>query len=128
MNRIVPDDRLMEFPCSVVAVSTAKHMLTLPLYEYPVSNGYFTLKQMNAFVRENFEVSKRTDYRQGERPKLKDLELVGSAIICVLGHFIYADGTNYYSFFNNDNDDVVTVWNIKKPKENEDKDKKCLVG
>ena len=34
--------------------------------------------------------------------------------VCVYGHFIYVDGQDYYSFFENEQDPVVCVWYIRQ--------------
>ena len=36
------------------------------------------------------------------------------AIICLLGHYIYAERENYWLFFDNETDPVVCVWWLKK--------------
>lgn len=33
--------------------------------------------------------------------------------VCLLGHYIYIDNDNYYSFFDNDEDEVVCIWWLK---------------
>lgn len=43
-------------------------------------------------------------------------ENTNRAAVCVLGHFIYVNGEDYWSFFNNENDPVVCVWYIKEQK------------
>ena len=46
------------------------------------------------------------------RKTLKEFHLE-NAIVCCYGHFIYLNGDNYYSFFDNENDKVVAVWELK---------------
>lgn len=123
MKRINPPLYCEGLPCSVVAVSCALDNETWsnsPLIAPGRSDGYVTLQEMNKFVRHNLAVKKRIDFKRGERPKLKHLPAVlkkmlpkiveRKAIVCVLGHYLYFDGKDYYSFFNNKEDDVVAVW------------------
>ena len=111
MNRHVPSPALQMVPCSVVAVASA-------LGRRPDGSpqlrpdGYATLAAANKFIRANLPIKRRKDFKRGERPLLRDLHFTGKAIVCVLGHYIYLDGEDYYSFFENENDDVVAVWEI----------------
>ena len=112
MQRIVPDEKFYDLPCSIVAVSLAKGGQIIPT-EVSKTDGYMTLRDMNTYVRQNLSVAKRTDYKRGQRPILKALRLDGRAIVCVLGHYIYLENETYYSFFQNDYDQVVAVWKLK---------------
>lgn len=110
MKRRKPNDTLRGKPCSIVAVSCAlggkaKGKPTL-------KDGYATLASANKYIRENLNVKKRTDFKRGQRPKLKDLHLDGKAVVCVLGHFLYLDHEDYWSYFNNENDPVVAMWEL----------------
>ena len=111
-------DNLANTPCLIVATACAVGGKE-NLRGYPVlkKDGYATLKSANKWIRQNLKIKKRTDYRRGERPKLKDLHLDGKAIVVVLGHYIYLDHERYWSFFDNENDDVVTTWEIKNEAE-----------
>ena len=115
MERIIPDQFLSGMPCSIVAVACAKgEMPDITEYSRKLkSDGYASLNVANRFIRDNLDIRKRTDYKRGQRPKLKDLHLKGKAVVCVYGHLIYLDGETYWSFFDNEDDDVVTVWLIK---------------
>lgn len=115
-------------PCSICAVKTAialsmwfpwdPEVDDVRLFKMPEginikSDGYVTLKDMNSLVRKNFVVKKRLTFKRGERPTLKDFIRDNphkTAIVCCLGHYLYLQEGTYYSFFNNDNDDVVSVW------------------
>lgn len=115
-------------PCSICAVKTAIELSMwcpwdpeeedIRYFKMPEdinikSDGYVTLKDMNKLVRKNFDVTKRLTFKRGERPTLKDFirdNPYETAIICCLGHYLYLQEGTYYSFFNNDNDDVVSVW------------------
>ena len=102
-------------PCLVVAVACALGSPeTVPEWPDLKANGHATLTVANRWVRACLPVEKRTDYRRGQRPKLGDLHLDGKAIVCVLGHYVFVDGESYWSFFDNENDDVVAVWRLKE--------------
>ena len=113
MTRIVPSDSLVNMPCSVVAVTCAAKTTPMGLSDYLDKlrdDGYASLDRANRFIRDNVRVKKRINYVRSERVKLKDLHLDGEAVVCVKGHFLYLDHETYWSFFDNENDDVVTVW------------------
>ena len=115
MRRITPDSSLQGIPCSIVAVTCAKGSMPDITDYIPKlkSDGWATLNVANKFIRENLDVKKRTDYKRGERPRLRDLHLDGRAVVCVYGHLVYVDHEYYHSFFINEFDDVVAVWELK---------------
>lgn len=116
MTRHDPMNYLHGYPCSVVATACAVGHMPAGTPEYMEklkSDGYATLNTANRYIRDNLHVAKRTDYKRGQRPKLKDLHLDGKAVVCVYGHLIYLDHEEYWSFFENENDDVVAVWKLK---------------
>lgn len=112
MIRIDPHSSLHGYACSIVAVSCALGHIPedLPTLR---DDGWATLNVANKFIRAYLPVKKRTNYKRGERPLLKDLHLNGKAIVCVYGHLLYLDHEVYYSFFDNENDEVVAVWELK---------------
>ena len=114
MKRREPDAGLKDLPCILTAVRSAGG--NNPMIPNIAEDGYCSLRDANKYIRDTFKVRKRTDFRRGERPTLKELiknqKITGPAIICVLGHFLFADGDTYYSFFKNGNDDVVAVWEL----------------
>lgn len=121
MTRIEPDPLLYSgLPCSFVAVNCARQMNNenpaFCVTEMPEglrkSDGYLTLNGLNKYSRAHLNVAKRKDYRRGERPKLRDLHLDGKAVVVVYGHCIYVDGETYYSYFENEDDEVVAVWQL----------------
>ena len=67
---------------------------------------------MNKYIREHINVRRKVYYKRTERLTLKEFlsENKSRAIICVTGHYIYADEDTYYLFFNNDNNEVICVW------------------
>ena len=113
MQQILPEHYLENLPCLIVAVTSA---LGNRPDEIPVlkENGYATLKIANTYIRDSLKVNKRINYYRQNRPRLKDLHIDGRAIVCVLGHFLYLDHEFYYSFFDNEEDDVVSVWVLKE--------------
>lgn len=113
MRRIEPAKFLKDYPCSLTAVACALGELPEGSEEYIESlkgDGYATLSQANKLIRSNLDIKKSVDYKRGSRPKLKDLHLEGCAVVCVLGHFLYVEDETYYSFYDNTDDDVVSVW------------------
>ena len=121
MRQIIPGAIYDDLPCSVVAVGTAmgvkdardlKQLVSGNLHD----DGYLSLDGMNELLRANLEVKRTLYYKRGSRPSLLRFasEHRGQkAVICLLGHFIYYDGENYHSFFDNANDAVVKVWLLK---------------
>lgn len=117
-----PDKKYQGQPCSVTCVGTAyDHIHTWPFTivkpEGIRYDGYLSLKYMNQFTREFLPVAKRVDFKKNERPQLKDFLSTNDArcCICVLGHYLYADTQTYWSFFDNDNDEVIAVWYLRMP-------------
>lgn len=111
MKRRKPSDKLRGKPRSIVAVSCAtKNPTGSPVLK---SDGYATLTAINDYIRRNLKVLRRVNYRRGERPRLRDLHLDGRGIVCVLGHYLYVDHEEYWSFFRNEDDRVVAVWQIE---------------
>lgn len=119
--RYFPRDYYNDKPCSYVSVGVAYENLVgrsfnLPLQEELKENGYFTLDKMNKFIRFVLPIKRKVYFKRNERMLLKDL--LGSndekCIVCVLGHYIYVDCQDYWSFFDNENDEVVCVWYIKE--------------
>jgi hypothetical protein len=109
MNQIIPNDELQGLPCSNVAVSCA--LGETIIYKTSHNDGWMTLKDNNKFVREYLNVRRYRYFKRGERPLLKDLTL-DKAIVCVYGHLIYLEGSNYWSFFDNESDEVVAYWEL----------------
>ena len=111
MIRHTPPKEFERDPCSIVGIgcATGKRLH----FSTSHSDGYMTLRDMNKIVRENCTVKKRIDYKRGQRPKLRELHLDGRALVCVYGHFLYVDREEYWSFFDNEDDEVVAVWLLK---------------
>lgn len=112
MKRNIPGSEYRGLPCSMVAVGCAKGGTPMDLPDLK-NDGYATLAAMNKFVRANLGVKRQVKFRRGERPKLKDLHFDGRAIVCVLGHYLYLDHEDYWSFFKNGQDDVVALWELE---------------
>lgn len=126
MKRITPDAIYEGLPCSVVAVGTAMQVTdSSAVYALLQSalngsygaklheDGYLSLNGLNGLIRANLSVRKRENFKRGERPVLRDFahsHLGEKAVICVLGHYLYFDGRDYYSFLWNGGDEVVAVW------------------
>lgn len=120
MKRHLPDEIYRGAPCSVVAVGCALGIADSDalrgLYSDSLRrDGYLSLDGMNRLVRANMAVVRRTNFKRGERPLLRDwahANIGKRAVICVAGHFIYFDGRDYYSFFKNGGDEVISVWEV----------------
>lgn len=120
MKRVKPNDIFSGEPCSIVAVGCAlgessADALTRLRSPDLHRDGYLSLDGMNRLVRANLSVVRRLNYKRGQRPKLRDWAHTHpgvKAVICVAGHFIYFDGRDYYSFFWNGGDEVISVWEV----------------
>ena len=117
-----PDKKYRGQPCSVTCVGTAyDHIHTWPFTiikpEEMRYDGYLRLRDMNQFAREYLPIAKRIDFKKNERPRLKEFLQTNETrcCICVPGHFLYADAQTYWSFFDNDDDKVITVWYLRVP-------------
>ena len=123
MNRIEPRDFYLDMPCSIVAIGCALDDLNrlqftslLGLYnEAKANNNYAPLQRVGQEIYRHLQVKKYTYFPRAQRIALKDFRGSGKAIICVYGHYLYCDFTidSYYSFFDNDEDKVVAVWELK---------------
>ena len=114
MTRKTPNTKLAGRPCLVTALRCAMKGKT-PVGEPALKEGgYATLASADKWIRANLPVEKRINFRRGERPLLKNLHFDGQAVVCVLGHYIYLEGETYWSFFSNRNDEVVTLWKIRR--------------
>lgn len=123
MIQVVPEDKYEWVPCSQVALCIAceqagrEYFLPISVFDAISNseNGYLTLRDMDSFVRALLPVKKRADFKRKERPLLRELEPC-KAVVCVVGHYLYLDNDKYYSFFDNENDEVVAMWIIDDKK------------
>ncbi len=117
MERIIPPAWASGLPCSMCAVACAFGAMPTGVPAMR-SDGYATLASANKFIRANLPVRRRKDYKRGERKTLSQLfgdpanRPAEKAVVCVLGHYVYVDGTTYWSFFENDDDEVVAIWEL----------------
>ena len=117
--RITPKSIYNGFPCSFVAVGCAvgeKNEDLMKLANGLKDDGYLSLDNMNKYIRSLLPIQKKQYFKRGERPILKDLleNNERKAVVCLLGHYVYIDGKDYWSFFENEYDDVVCIWWIKE--------------
>lgn len=121
MNRITPKDFYLDLPCSVVSIGCASEKIKgsfdydkLKLFseQTKANDNYATLKSVNEQIHRFFNVRRYTYYSRAERKLLKQI-ILGNAIVCVYGHFIFVSGDDYYSYFDNENDKVVAVWELE---------------
>ena len=120
MTRIIPKSFYEGLPCSVVSIGCASETLR-GRFDYDkikafseqasANDNYATLRSVNEQVRKFFNVKKYTYYTRADRKTLKEFQFE-NAIVCVYGHFLYTHGDEYYSYFDNENDKVVAVWEI----------------
>ena len=117
MEQIIPDRIYDGLPCSMVAVGSALKLtdqasVSRLKSDVLKNDGYLSLDGMNRLIRANMSVKKKVSYKRNERPSLKvwAAHTVERAIVCVYGHFLYFDGKDYHSFFNNADDPIVAVW------------------
>lgn len=110
--RLSPSRKMDDLPCSMVTIGCATENINPEIPEGLKKDGYLSLDAMNRYIRKNLNVRKKEYFKRGIRPILKDLlnHNKEKAVICVEGHYIYADGENYYSFLENDNDSIVCIW------------------
>ncbi len=118
--RIVPGKKYAYEPCSYVGVGCAfediKHECFNPaLPEGLKDDGYLTLDNANRFIRTFLDVKKKVYYKRNERFTLQEFleQNEEKCCVCVLGHFIYVNGHDYWSFFDNELDKVVAIWFLK---------------
>lgn len=115
--RIEPDAKYHGLPCSYVGTGCAyediRHECFNPdLPDGLKDDGYLTLENANRFIRQFLDVKKKQYYKRSERFTLREfLEYNNErCCVCVYGHFIYVNGRDYWSFFENENDMVVCIW------------------
>lgn len=120
--RIKPKRKYEGLPCSFVGTGCAYEDINgkrfkAELPEGLKQDGWASMKILNQYVRTHLPIKKQVYYKRGERFKLRDfLENNDTqAGVCVYGHFIYVNGKDYWSFFDNRNDDVVCIWYIQPP-------------
>ena len=117
--QIEPVRKFSPCPCSIVAVGTAYEHIRQEPFDMGVpvlkDNGYGGLKEIDTYIKEYLKVKRKHYYKRSERPTLQEfLEgNVEKCVVCVYGHYLYAEEDMYYSFFNNDNDKVVQVWYVE---------------
>ena len=119
MTRITPSSFYEGLPCSVVSIGCAMEKLQgkfsydkIKTFSESLTDGYATLKSTGEQIRRFLPVRKYTYYPRDQRISLKDWWCGKTAIVCILGHYVFTHGDCYYSFFDNDNDKVVAVWEI----------------
>lgn len=117
--RHIPNKKYKGLPCSYVSTGCAYENLTGETFKAKLPVGlkgdWATLKLLNEYVRQHLTVKKKVYYKQSERFKLREFlaDNKENAVVCVLGHSIYVKGNEYWSFFDNHNDDVVCIWFLK---------------
>lgn len=121
--RIAPLSKFVGLPCSYVTVGTAFEDYFSRSFDVEFASvanevkndGYLTLDVMTRFIRTYLPVRKKLYFRRDDRIKLVDLLSINGyrACVCVRGHFVYVCGHDYYSFFDNEQDDVICIWYLE---------------
>ena len=118
--RIIPDKKFLHKPCSYVGTGCAYEDIynkpfNAPLPEGLQPDGYLSLNDENKYIRGLLEVDKKIYYNRVNRVPLKFFlkDNDKRACVCVYGHFIYVNGHDYWSFFDNEDDLVVCIWYLK---------------
>lgn len=119
MRRFDPANKYRGLPCSYVTACCAYESFhygsRVPVMPDKLKqSGYLTLNDANKYFRNIVPIRKRTIFKKGERPRLEDFLKTNTqrCCVCVTGHFLYADGDVYWSFFDNADDEVISVWYI----------------
>lgn len=119
--RQAPSPKYLGQPCSYVGVGCAyedffNKEFIAPMLTNLADDGWSTLENTNKYIRELLPIKKKIYYKRAERFVLKDFLQTNNSrcLVCVYGHFIYVNGKDYWSFFDNENDKVVCVWYLKE--------------
>ena len=122
--QIIPNERFNSMPCSMVSLYYAykdlyKQYIKIDEIVRTRQDGYLALSKMNTYANLLFKVKKAQQYGSTKRFTLKEFLKSNDkkCVVCVLGHYIYVDGKDYYSFFNNENDKVVKIWYVEALKD-----------
>lgn len=122
--QIIPSNYFNNMPCSKVALQLAYadiYYKSIDANEIVKTraDGYLSLKRMDMYCNLLFHVKKAKLYGSTKRFTLKEFLETNDkqCIVCILGHYIYVDKKNYYSFFNNEYDKVVKIWYVEAIKQ-----------
>lgn len=111
--------QLEKFPCSILALGLALKLVN----RYPNNDlgvkvdekGYCQLGNMDIAIKQHFNVVHYQYIRKEKRKKLGEyITFPGIYIVCVKGHYILIHDKDYYSFFNNLDDEVVAYWKLEE--------------
>lgn len=124
--RFKPNNTYDGMPCSYVGTGCAyEDIYNKPFLEPLPPNlkedGWSTLENTNKYIRNIFsgstkaKIRKKVYYKRSERITLREFLEANTekCLVCVYGHFIYVNGKDYWSFFDNEDDKVVCVWYIE---------------
>lgn len=119
--RITPSSKYNGLPCSYVGTGCAyediyKKPFTEPMLDNLKGDGWSTLENTNKYVRCLLPIKKKVYYKRNERFTLREFLETNNTkcLVCVYGHFIYVNGKDYWSFFDNEDDKVVCIWYVKE--------------
>ena len=122
--QITPSERFNGTPCSMVALYYAyKNIYNQRIAVEEIirtrPDGYLALSKMNNYINMFFKVKKAQQYGKDKRFSLNEFLKTNDkkCVVCLLGHYIYVDGKNYFSFFDNEKDKVVKIWYVEARKD-----------
>lgn len=122
--RYIPGSKYLGLPCSYVATGCAFEDYFGKPFNEDLPNGlkdsgWLSLADGNRFVRKYLPVKKKLYFKRKERFPLSEFLKTNkdNAVVCVYGHLIYVKGSDYISFFDNDDDPVVCIWLLKGKEE-----------
>lgn len=118
--RITPKAKYIGQPCSYVGTGCAYEEFFGKEFSEPLpgnlaDDGWSTLENTNRYVRRLLPIKKKVYYKRSERFSLNTFLASNTerCMVCVYGHFVYVDKSDYWSFFDNETDKVVCVWYLK---------------
>lgn len=119
--RRIPRLEYEALPCAYVATGCAYEDIFKKNFEEPMldelrDDGWSTLDNTNKYIRRLLPVQKKVYYKRSERMTLGAFlaDNAKRCIVCVYGHFIYVNEQDYWSFFENEDDEVVCIWYLKE--------------
>lgn len=115
--RIEPDQKYSEIPCSYASLYIAMDVFrkTDPKPVVPDGTSYLTLDAADRLFKKYFPRARRYYYNKDNRVILNLFLQTNNqkVIICVKGHYLFANGRNYYSFFDNNLDEIIGIWYLQ---------------
>lgn len=101
-------------PCFAVALKEATKNSNLDISDVNFTeDGYCPINEAKEKLNKLFPNHLRYKYfKRGTRFELNLFHIKGKFIILTLGHFVYVEDLNVFSFYDNLNDKIVAFWEI----------------